>query len=121
MRAPIFYGCVEGGRIVLDNKGRFTPYLQTFEGQRIELVLREKRTTRSDRQNSYYHAIVVQMISEKTGHSHDETHEILKKQFNIESTAKLKTSEFEDYLSVIKVWAAEFLDLPIPDPGTVDY
>ncbi len=121
MRAPIFFGNVEKGRIVLDNKERFIPYLKSFEGKRIELVLREKRTTRSGGQSRYYWGVVLAMLADHTGHSKEEMHDILKEIFKVESTAKLKTQEFEYYLSQIKIWAAEFYNLPIPDPQTIDY
>jgi hypothetical protein len=95
--------------------------MQGFEGRRVELILREKRTTRSDSQNAYYHKIIVDMLAEHTGHDHDEMHEALKKQFNIQSTAKLKTQEFEDYISRIKIWAVQFHGVVLPDPNSVDF
>ncbi len=61
------------------------------------------------------------MLADHTGHSKEEMHDILKEIFKVESTAKLKTQEFEYYLSQIKIWAAEFYNLPIPDPQTIDY
>lgn len=122
MRVPIFYGWIKGGKIKLDNPARFTPFLQSLEGKRIELVLREKRDLRSVDQNAYYFGVVIRMISETTGFSEEETHEELKKRFNGgKSTTGMKTQEFEGYLAEIKRWAAEFLDLPIPDPHMVDH
>lgn len=61
------------------------------------------------------------MISDKTGDTPEDTHENMKRQFRIQSTAKLKTGEFEEYLESIRRWAAQFLELPIPDPNQVDY
>jgi len=52
-------------------------------------------------------------------------HEILKYKFlqsnamgmpYIKSTTRLSTGEFEEYLSKIKRWAAEFLNIVVPDP-----
>jgi hypothetical protein len=121
IRPPVFYGKVLSSKVVLDNPERWRNYMKTFEGKRVELVLREKRTTRSNAQNAYYHSVIVDMLAEYTGHDHDEMHEALKKQFNIQSTAKLKTQEFEDYISRIKIWASEFHGVYLPDPGSVDY
>lgn len=105
----------------MDNKDRFRVYLSTFENKRIELVLRERNTGRSDEANRYYWGIVIEMISEHTGHTPDETHEILKEKFHVESTAKLKTGEFQEYVTKIVRFAASELNLAIPDPGQVDY
>ena len=121
MRSPIFYGQVKQGHIKLDNALRFKEYLVSFEGRRVELVLREKRDVRSGEQNKYYHAVVVGMISEYTGHTPEETHEILKKHFRIESTARLKTQEFEALMDRIRSWAGDMFGINIPLPNQVDY
>jgi hypothetical protein len=121
IRPPIFYGKVEKGRIALDNRERFAPYLKSFEGKRIELVLREKRTTRSEDYNRYYWGIVVKMIADKTGFEPEESHEALKRRFKVQSTSKLKSKEFDEYVQGVIRWAAEFLDLPIPSPNQIDY
>ena len=63
MRPPIFRGKVVKGKIELDNRDRFRVYLSTFEGKRIELVLRERNTGRSDEANRYYWGIVINMLS----------------------------------------------------------
>ena len=121
MKPPIFRGKVENGRIRLDNKDRFRPYLQSFEGKRIELVLRERTETRSDQQNAYYHGVVVKMISDKTGHDPEETHQKLKEHFKVQTTTKMKTAEFQEYIENCRRFAAEFLEINIPDPDSVDY
>jgi len=121
MKAPIFRGKVEGGRIRLDNRDRFRPYLASFEGKRIELVLRERTEQRSEQQNAYYHAVVVKMISNDTGHDPEETHRTLKEHFKIGTTTKMKTVEFQEYIENCRRFAAEFLGLNIPDPDSVDY
>lgn len=121
MRAPIFRGKVSQGRIKLDNPGRFKEYLASFEGKKIELVLRERTVERSDRQNAYYHGVVVKMISDKTGHDPEETHQNLKEHFKIITTTKMKTTEFQEYIERCRRFAAEFLELNIPDPNQVDY
>ena len=121
IRAPLFYGKVVDHKVALDNVARWRAYLASMEGKRIELVLREKRDVRSGEQNKYYHAVVVGMISEYTGHTPEETHEILKKHFRIESTARLKTQEFEALMDRIRSWAGDMFGINIPLPNQVDY
>jgi hypothetical protein len=120
LKAPIFRGKVEGGRIRLDNKDRFRPYLASFEGKRIELIVRERTEQRSEQANAYYHGIVVKMISDATGHDPQETHQRLKDHFKVGTTTKMKTAEFQEYIENCRRFAAEFLNLNIPDPNSVD-
>lgn len=91
-------------------------------------------TIRSNEQNKYYWGVCVYLISEYTGFSTEETHEVLKHLFlrkevilkqksgayNIhitESTTQLTTGEFKRYLEEIQKWASEALGLIIPDPN----
>jgi hypothetical protein len=130
MRPPIFRGIVSKSKIRLDNPGRFMEYLATFEGKRIEFVLRERRAERSNQQNAYYWSVVVAMLADHTGYSNDEMHENLKRMFlgqidehglmRVGSTAKLKTDEFQGYIAKIVRWAAMDLSFVIPDPKQVD-
>ncbi len=121
MRPPIFRGKVEEQRIVLDNRNRFREYLLSFEGKRVELVLRERQVTRSDQQNRYYHGVVIKILSDHLGYEPEEMHETLKKHFNVDSTSKLKTKEFKDYVDRVVRWAASELIVSIPPPTEVDF
>jgi len=82
---------------------------------------------RSIPENKYYWSIVVGAISDATGHTPQETHEILKFKFLravtgkfefIRSTTDLSTVEFEKYLSEIRVFAAQELNCYIPEPNS---
>lgn len=121
MKPPIFRGKVEKGRIDLDNRGAFRTYLQSFEGKRVELVLRERSPYRSDEQNRYYHGVVVAMISDHTGYTPEETHDQLKAKFKVESTSRMKSADFQEYISRIVHWAASDLGVCIPDPNQIDF
>jgi hypothetical protein len=121
MRPPVFRGMVKDGKIILDNQAGFSSYRAKFEGQRIEVILRARNVSRSDQQNKYYHGVVVSMIADHLGYEKEEMHELLKKQFKVESTARLKTAEFKEYVDDIVRWAASDLGIPIPDPHEIDY
>ena len=93
---------------------------------------------RSIQQNRYYFGVVVEMIQEKVNSygdnfSKEDIHDWLKEKFNYkevvfkntgelekipQSTTKLNTVEFEEYLEKVKHYAATSLDLIIPDPGS---
>lgn len=91
---------------------------------------------RSNPQNKYYWSVCVALISEHTGFSLEETHEILKNTFLSEpktlelkskpqivfiakSTTGLDTKTFEEYLSKIRTFASLEFGLWIPEPNEV--
>jgi hypothetical protein len=101
-------------------------------------LIRIKRAgKRSLNQNRYYFKVIVGLITDKINSygndfSKEEIHEWLKSKFNYQemiipdtaefdkipkSTTGLNTLQFSDYMDKIKIYAAESLDLFIPDPG----
>jgi hypothetical protein len=124
LRAPIFRGKVEKGRIVLDNKDRFRPYLASFEGKRIELVLKERQAVGPDNPRGFYFGVVIPILTEANiGYEEYEWHEVLKKQFKVKSVSpdKMPNKEFWEYIDKIRRWAAQFHGVKIPEPNEVDY
>lgn len=92
---------------------------------------------RSDSQNRYYFGLVVPLIQKGiedlgTELTKEETHEFLKARFNTNdivnhetgeainiplSTTRLNKEQFSEYIEKIQRFAAEFLNIEIPDPG----
>jgi hypothetical protein len=103
----------------------------------VTIEVKLKKRVRSDVQNAYYWGVVVAMIAERLrelGHDVDRdlTHEFLKGRFLYSEladpntgevmriprkTSELATEEFIEYLEHIKQFAAETLDIYIPDPN----
>jgi hypothetical protein len=102
------------------------------------LVSIKLKNSRSLPQNAFYWAVVVPMVKkgfQDIGYnevtSDNITHEILKAKFLrteigqetgypvevIRSTAELTTVEFMEYIANIQQFAAEFLNVIIPDPN----
>ena len=97
-----------------------------------------RQNKRSNPQNAYYWGLVIPLLKkgfEDLGHelTAEEVHEFLKAKFNFKeiineetgevnqiplSTTRLSKLEFSEYIEKIQRWAAEFLNLVIPDPGT---
>jgi hypothetical protein len=102
----IHEGKVEKGRLRLHNETQFSVALARLEGKYVEVSVRKRRSQRSTNQNSYYHGVVVSMLSEFLGYEKDEMHIILRFKFlrqvsekGIEtatSTTKLSTADMED-------------------------
>ncbi|HEY9874610.1 MAG TPA: hypothetical protein V6D12_14315 [Candidatus Obscuribacterales bacterium] len=89
---------------------------------------------RSNSQNRYYWGVIVEILSEHTGFTREEMHEILKHKFlktfgimntnngpqefeRTKSTTELSTKEMEEFLSQVRVWASAELGCWIPEPN----
>lgn len=127
---------VQGGKLFIRNRRHFDQQIaQMKEGWEVEVAVKRRRATRSQQQNAYYWGVVVELISEHTGYSPDEVHDLLKALFipkrlavqdgNGEihgeiviggSTRQMNKVEFGEYMETIRRWAAETLDVVIPDP-----
>jgi len=131
--SPIFIGTVKQGLVVVNNLEDFKRWLFHLEGKEIETIVRVRKRRRSNKQNAYYHAVVVLMIAYEMGISDEEAHDFLKAKFNkktivvkekeyevIRSTTDLSTIEMEDFLEQVRRWAAEDLNCIIPLPNEVD-
>ena len=129
MIIPTFQGVVNKG--VLQVEARFYPYLASLEGQKVEIVVRKRKSKRSLEQNAAYWGIVVESLADHLGYDKDTMHHALKEKFAsrrddrglliVESTAKMDTKRFNKYYEDIQRWAAEFLCFRIPDPNEVDF
>jgi hypothetical protein len=119
-------------KIIFNNRQIFDEELKDLSGD-IVITISEGRGKRSDRQNKYYWSVCCKLISEHTGYTSEEVHEFLKEKFltdkhkiviggeerEIESatTTRLTTKEFEVYCENIRRFAAQELNINIPEPG----
>jgi hypothetical protein len=104
--------------------------VRSLEGKEIELSIGPRVKHRSNNQNRYYHGVVIQLISEHTGYTPDETHDAMRMLFlrddsravpTLRSTTDLSTVEFEEYMKNIREWASKELDVWVPEPNEVEY
>lgn len=120
-KVPIFRGTVEHGRLKLDLREKFKVLIESLEGKKIEIVLKERSAARSNDANRYYWKVVVAMIGDHLGYEAHEAHDVLKKHFNVTSTSKMSTKEFQDYITRVVRWGATELSLNIPEPNSVEF
>lgn len=125
----------EEGKLHIRNRSAFQGALRELRGKEVFLELRRARATRSLAMNRYYWAVCIELVSNHTGYSPDEVHEIVKQMFlpkklavcdgNGElkgefviggTTTKLNTLEFGEFIERFRQWAAEDLGVVIPDP-----
>lgn len=129
-------GYISDGRLKIRNRRWFDEAIRRFrDGAEVDVEITIRRATRSQALNRYYWGVVIHLLSEHTGYSADELHDVLKMKFipkrlavcngNGEivgeyvmggSTRRMTNREFQDYLSAIRQWAAEQLDCNIPEP-----
>lgn len=92
--------------------------------------IRESKKSRSLQQNRYYWGVVIDILSRDTGYYPEEIHQLMAKKFLsyekkgevfVKSTTMLSTTEFEEYLSKIRIFASMELGIFIPLPNEVGY
>lgn len=127
-------GTIKAGKLLIRNRRQFDEQLAQFkDGIQLEVTLQRLRATRSIAANAYYWGVVLHLVSEMTGDTVEDLHDYFKKRFNPKpiaiaqdgedhvtgaSTRHLNTSQFYEYVEKVRQFAAEFLDLNIPDANT---
>jgi hypothetical protein len=127
-------GRIEGGKLYLRSRRQMDRSLAGWKDCEVVVTIEKAHATRSHAQNAYFHAVVVAMVSDRTGYTPNEAKELLKAQCLPHdladgrngrlvnglviggSTSKLNKLEFIDFLDACVRWAAEQIDLVIPDP-----
>jgi len=133
----------ESGTMKLFNRAALTDWLNKHPNKQVVLTIKVNHKRRSNPQNGYYWAVVVQMVMDAMNaygndFTPDEIHETLKAKFNFRevetmpdnftevpvSTARLNTVEFSQYIEKIQRYAAVMLNINIPSPNeqmTIDF
>ena len=129
----IFRGHVEKGKNILNEPERFMVHVASLEGKKTELTLEKSNERRSTRQNRYYRGVVCELIAEHCGYTNDEAHDALKIRFlsdrtenehgltRVRSTTSLSVDEFIYYVNEVVRFAAQDLQVYIPDPTSVEF
>ena len=125
---PKFTGKVVSGKVILDEQEEYENYLVSLDEKRIELVIKKEEIARTNQQSKYLFGVVYQLISEHTGYSKEDVHELMKSIFLkdhktvnnkrytvIRSTHDLNTVEMTEYIENCKRFAATELSLFIPE------
>ena len=117
---PVFYGTIgPDGELRLDHPIKYRRHLEHLAGKRVALYVRQPSDLRSLSQNRYYHGIVVRLLADQFALSDRETHELVKKEFGVKSTAVLGSAEFELLMERVRAWALTDHGVTIPLPNEV--
>ena len=117
------------GKRHFGNRERLDQDIARYEDKTVQVIISEYKPKRSNQLNQYYWGVVVKIISDYTGYTKEETHELLKQTFlkkkievdnewydTTESTTKLSNKDMLDFIEKVKQWAAQTFHLYIPDP-----
>jgi hypothetical protein len=121
--------------VIKDSKDKqsLINYLKELGNDYI-VEVKKQRNNRSNMQNNYYWACIVQPLGESLGYFPDEMHDCLKLKFSSEwqsieindkqiglqkvnSTARMNTKEFEVYADQIRIWALTELGIRLMLPN----
>lgn len=117
-----------------ESKLKLYENLKKLQEKPYKIEIKRDRDTRSGKQNRYYHGCIIPILSDFTGFTHEEMHEVLKVKFLkyhlvieatgeqvecIKSTTDLDTYEFEQFTENIRRWAAQDLEVVVPLPNEV--
>jgi len=108
-------------------------YLKELENDYI-VDVKKQRNNRSNMQNNYYWACIVQPLASELGYFPDEMHDCLKVKFAsewqsieindkqvglqvINSSARMNTKDFEVYADQIRIWALSELGIRLMLPN----
>ncbi len=127
-------GRIEGGTLHVRKRAEFKARIRRMKDGEVTVTIARKHATRSEHQNSYWWACCVHLVSEHTGYDPNEVHEIAKQMFLPKelqlpdehgelverviggTTTTLNKIEFGEFMERFRRWAAEVLDVHIPDP-----
>ena len=85
MPTPKFLARIKDNKVKMEEpfKARCWEYLRGLEGKEVEvtITLPKDYPQRSGQQSKYYWGVIVEMISQHTGYTPEEVHELLKQRF----------------------------------------
>jgi hypothetical protein len=118
---------IQGKKLIPASARNYDNALSLYDGQDVIVTIAKPTKSRTNPQNSYLWAVPYRMIADETGNDIDSVHHYMAGMFlsektsgpidRVQSTTKLTTVEFSEYIDHIIQWAAEFLNLYIALPN----
>lgn len=115
-----------GKALTFDDARAATRWMQAQPDGAYAVTVERWSAKRSNRQNAYYWGVIVPMLAEHCGYTHEEMHFALRWQHlavlgshppTSRSTADLTDAEFADYCSRVRAWASVELGVYVPEPN----
>jgi len=125
---------IDKGQLFIRNRELFDKVMSAWPDCEAVLTIEKKHATRSLQANRYWWGVCVKLVSEHTGYTPEQIHDIAKQMFlpkhlavtgkNGEllgeyvvggTTTTLNKVEFGEFVSKFKEWALDKLDVVIPE------
>ena len=117
-----------------EDKRKLFSVLRNLKGS-FAISLKKNKAARSLASNRYYWGVVLAYLSEETGFTKDEAHQLMQRQFLkyakdasdgtsemfVRSTTSLNTIEMNEYIEQIRIFAVSELGVYIPEPNEIVY
>lgn len=127
----IHHGKIIGGKLTLENQRWFRGMVQLYDDCPVVITLERKKNSRSKEQMGYMWGVVYPIISQSTGHTTEDLHDIFKAKYlkrkkmwrgtemtTVGSTEGLTTGEMAEFLTNVILDAEELgISIPPPDPS----
>jgi len=126
---PIFVGNTKKGKLTIQNQDKFDLYILGLGEKEVAIIVKGWRRPRTNPQNRFMWGVCYQLISEVTGYTREEVHDAMRLMFlkdetrdlpTLKSTTSLTTIEMNEYWERIQQFAAEKLNIMIPNPNEVE-
>lgn len=125
------HGHLEDGKLVLDNSRWFKGTLQQFANCPVVVTVERRKNKRSKQQLGYLWGIIYPTISQHTGHTSEDLHDIFKAKFLrrkkvwrgadmvvVGTTTGLSVNEMAEFITNVIVQAQELgIEVPPADPS----
>lgn len=113
------------------DKQKLYTILKTRKPKVYDVEIKERIKGRSNKQNGYYWAVIVKILSDELGWFKDDVHWYLKDKFNPKekvlpsgelvkiggTTTEFDTFDAEQYYTQIRIWSLTELDIFLPEPN----
>jgi hypothetical protein len=117
-----------------DDKRKLFSVLKNLKGS-FAVSLKKNKAQRTLQQSRYYFGVVLAYLSEETGFTKDEAHQLMQRMFLkyakdvsdgtsemfVRSTTSLNTVEMNEYIEQIRIFAVSELGCYIPEPNEIVY
>ena len=126
-----FRGRITGGKLDLDNRLLMQETLSGYDNCIVDINITPAKSYRSSNQNAYYWGVVLNTLSNRSGHTPQDLHDAIRKLMTRprevkiwnqvveipEGSSDMSVSEFSKYIdAVIKKSKIMGIDIPEPPP-----
>lgn len=133
---PMFHATVSKGKFLIKDKKTFMDYVLSLaspdkEETPVTITVKKFYRNRTDQQNKYYWGVVIPIFQQLCGYeTAAEMHAALSYEhlrikkgplYTVKSTRKMTTVEWEDYMTLLRMWASKEFQAYIPLPNEVDF